>query len=267
MLASRSFNSGMCRLVLLFGLLLAPLVCLAYGQNPLAGTPGDNSRQLLRVGMIDFAPYSYLDAQGQPAGLYLPLLTRIVENAGYQADFRILPIARLAQGLQDGTVHVWPGIEGKTELIEHTWTSRHILGYLSINLYYHADTPPPIWPDDLLGQSLIMLSGYDYWPSLMTTINDPRNHIAVKRTHSHSGAIGMLERDRARYLLNYHAPMQQALRQRPDLDLRHRTLQWVPLRMIISRQSSMGSQSLLDKLDESYQQLANQGAELMLPAF
>lgn len=231
-----------------------------------ASSSNDNRRHLVRVGMIDFAPYSYVDADGQPAGLYIPLMTRIIENAGYQADFRVMPIARLAQGLQDGTVHVWPGVDGKPELTEHSWVSRHVLGQLSINLYFHPDTPAPAWPDDLRGESLIMLNGYDYWPSLIADILDPSNRITVKRTHSHGGALGMLERNRARYLLNYHAPMQQALLQRPDLDVQHYVLQWVPLRMIISRQSSMGSQTLLERLDVSYQQLAERNEDLTLPS-
>ena len=225
----------------------------------------DNVSQLLRVGLIDFAPYSFIDEAGQPAGMIIPLIKKIAENAGYQTEFRVLPIARLVQSLQDGTVHMWPGIEEKPELLEHTWKSSHLLGHLSIKLYYRNNTPKPIWPDDIHGESLILLSGYDYWPSLFTVINNPANDIRVQRTHSHSGAIGMLERNRARFLLNYGAPMQQALRLRPDLDLRHQTLHWVPLRMIISRQSSMGSQRLLEKLDLSYQQLSDRGEDLTLP--
>lgn len=215
--------------------------------------------------MIDFAPYSYIDNAGEPAGLYIPLITKIAENAGYQPEFRVLPIARLVQGLQDGTVHLWPGVEGKPELTEHTWASRHLLGNLSINLYYRGDTPPPQWPHDLLGESLILLSGYDYSPQLLAFINDPTNRISVHRTQSHRGAIGMLERGRAPYLLNYEAPMRQALALSPELEVQHQTLQWVPLRMIVSRQSSMGSQTLLEKLELSYQQLADQGLDLTLP--
>lgn len=245
--------------------LAAQAQAMRTGPSQSLPTPAyDNSRQLLQVGMIDFAPYSYIDDSDQPAGLYIPLITKIAENAGYQVEFRILPIARLVQGLQDGTVHLWPGIEGKPELAEHAWVSRHRLGSLSVNLYYLSRPRPPEWPEDLRGESLILLSGYDYWPTVRSVISDPANRITVQRTQSHGGAIGMLERGRARFLLNYHAPMQQALKSRPDLKLQYQTLQRIPLRMIVSRQSSMGSRSLMEKLDLSYEQLASQGEHLVL---
>ncbi|WP_339845119.1 transporter substrate-binding domain-containing protein [uncultured Halopseudomonas sp.] len=259
-------------LLLLCCLVLGTSGVLANEQDNLEVSPAltpsitDNTRQLLRVGMIDFPPYSFLDETGQPAGMFIPLINKIAEKAGYQTEYLVLPIARLVQNLQDGTVHIWPGVEGKPELAEHTWVSRQLLGYVSINLYFRDGTPAPAWPEDLRHENLIMLTGYDYWPSLFAVIDNPANGIRVQRTHSHRGAIGMLERNRARFLLNYGAPMQQALRMRPDLKLNNKPLHWVPLRMIVSRQSSMGSQSLLEKLDLSYQELMEEGEDLSLPS-
>ncbi|MFN3580254.1 MAG: substrate-binding periplasmic protein [Pseudomonas sp.] len=246
--------------------LMAHIGMLAVLSLPLLShTKAEATEHELRIGLIDFAPYSYHDENQQPAGLFINLLEQIANESGLQPRFRILPIARLVQGLQEGSIDVWPGIDGKTDLVDYVLLSPKVLGHISINLYYRSDTPAPIWPADVMGKDMIMLSGYDYWPSLLETINDPGNRIRVQRTHSHSGALGMLLRKRADYLMNYQAPMQQALQLRPDLHLQYVNLENIPLHMIISRRSRHGGELLQQRLDSSYERLLEQGTDLDLP--
>ena len=62
----------------------------------------DDAKRRIHVGYYEFPPYSYTDAQGQPSGSGLELTARLLEQAGYQAEFRSYPGARLYGGLIDG---------------------------------------------------------------------------------------------------------------------------------------------------------------------
>lgn len=232
-----------------------------------AGTPPDGPQQRISVGLIEFPPYSYTTDRGEPAGLFIPLLQQIIHQAGLEADFRILPIARLAMGLQDGDIHLWPGIAGKKDLQDHTFVGQQALAHISINLYYRADTPAPRWPDSLYDQEVIMLSGYDYSPHILSAVHDPALAMKPRHTHSHEGAVGMLLRQRADYLINYLAPMQQLFSQNPQLEshLQQQPLQQIPLLLVVSRQAPIGGQLLLERLEQAYATLRAEQRDIQLP--
>lgn len=189
------------------------------------------------VGLVELPPYAYYGEAGTPTGLLLPLMERILERAGYRAEFRLMPVARLVQGIQDGSLDVWPGLDNRPDLSGHTLVGASTLGHVNINLYYRQDTPEPRWPDALRGEDLVLISGLAYWPPLMDTIQDPANNIRVHRTANHAGAIGMLIRKRANYVLNYETPMREALTQRPDLQLASKPLARAPLKLVVSRRA------------------------------
>ncbi len=217
------------------------------------------------VGLVELPPYSYYGEAGAPTGILLPLMELVVERAGYRAEFRIMPVARLVQGIQDGSLDIWPGLDNRPDLGGHTLVGASTLGHVNINLYYRQDTPEPRWPDDLRGQDLILISGLAYWPPLMATIQDPANGIRVHRTVNHAGAIGMLIRKRGNYVLNYETPMREALTQRPDLQLASKPLTRAPLKMVVSKRASIGGQQLMEQLEGAYQALRAEHAVQELP--
>lgn len=245
--------------LLLGTLLLAAEV--AAGNAPPANLPP------VIVGMVEMPPYSVYGEDGAPAGILLPVMERVLKRAGYRAEFRIMPVARLVQGMQDGSLDVWPGLDNRADLGGHTLVGASTLGHVNINLYYRQDTPEPRWPQDLRGEDLILISGLAYWPPLMDTIQDPANGMRVQRTVNHAGAIGMLIRKRGNYLLNYETPMQEALAQRPDLQLQSKPLKRAPLKMVVSKRASLGGQQLLNQLEDAYQSLRAEKALQELPEY
>lgn len=253
-------------------LLLALFVLLSMTSPTQANenfpaTGGEPIKQTLVVGMIDFPPLSYHDETGQATGLLVTLMHRVVEHAGYHPEFRILPLARLIQSMQEGSIRVWPGIPGKLELASHTLVGGETLGHLNVNLYYRPETMTPRWPDDVRGRDVILLTGYDYGPNLSHHIDAPANRLRIHRTHSHSAAIGMLLHRRADYLLNYQAPMDEALLERPDVQLQHLTLARTPLMMVVSDVGKPAAADVLKDLEQAYRELRERGEIEPLPNF
>ncbi|SDU16636.1 substrate-binding periplasmic protein [Halopseudomonas salegens] len=229
--------------------------------------PDADGRHRITVGLIEFPPYSYTTETGDIGGLFIPLMEQILDEAGFTAQFRMLPISRLSLGLQDGAVHLWPGIDGKSDLRDHTFVGDQSLAHISINLYHRKDSPAPVWPDALHGQEVIMLSGYDYSPGIMQVINSPANQITPRYSHQHEGAVGMLLHRRANFLINYQAPMQQLFQQQPELaeQLRQRPLERIPLQMVVSRQAPIGGEYLLQQLEQAYSTLRTEQRDIQLP--
>ncbi|MGG2399114.1 substrate-binding periplasmic protein [Pseudomonas sp. SH1-B] len=218
----------------------------------------------IHVGYYEFPPYSYTDDQGHPSGSGVRLTARLLEKAGYQAEFRAYPGARLYNGLLDGSIQLWFGAAGKAELAGHTFESRHSPGDIILNLYYRQDTPRPHLPDDLHDSGVILITGYSYWQDINHWLQDPARNITQHRTSSHASALQMLLRQRADYLLDYQAPVDQARRELGISSLPSVEVQRVPLKLIVSRHAEH-AEALRDALDEAYQQLQDEGADLQLP--
>lgn len=240
-----------------FCLILVTLLWL-----PVVAHPAD-ARPRIHVGYYEFPPYSYTDAQGQPSGSGLELTARLLEEAGYQAEFRSYPGARLYSGLQDGSVQIWPGAPGKQELADHTIEGRHLLGEITLNLYFRPDTPPPRLPDDLQGRGVILITGYSYWQEVNQWLEDPARRITRHRTSNHTSALEMLQRRRGDYLLDYQAPVDQARRILNQEALPFVEVQRLPLRLIFSRHAP-DAERLRDDLDRAYQALVEAGEDLWL---
>lgn len=240
--------------------LIAALSC----SPGLALTASREAKPLIQVGFYEFPPYSYSDSQGRPQGAILRLTRRLLEHAGYPYELRTYPGARLYSGLQDGSVHIWPGAPGKPELAGHTLETRTQLGEIVLNLYFRRDTLLPRIPEDLKGRGIILISGYSYWQQSNALINDPALAMHQHRTGSHRAALEMLRRRRGDFLLDYQSPVEQARRRLGMEELPYLQLQHIPLKLIVSRHAP-DAKALRNALDRAYQELREAGEDLRLP--
>ena len=240
--------------------LAAALLYSPSHARPLASA----AQPVIQVGFYEFPPYSYSDGQGRPQGAILQLTRRLLEHAGYQAEIRSYPGARLYSDLRDGSVHVWPGAPGKPELAEHTLETRTQVGEIALNLYFRRDTLLPRIPEDLRGRGMILISGYTYWQPTNALLADPALAIQQHRTGSHTAALEMLQRRRGDFLLDYQMPVEQARRRLGMAELPFMQLQRVPLKLIVSRHVP-GAEALRDALDRAYEELSAAGEDLRLP--
>ena len=239
------------------------LVAALYCNTSLATTT-DDSRPLVQIGYYEFPPYSYTDSQGRAKGAILQLSKRLLEYAGYRAELRSYPSARLYSALQDGSVQVWPGAPGKDELREHTLETRTKLGEIVLNLYFRRDTLMPRLPEDLQGRGVIMISGYTYWQQINTMLNDPQLAVEQHRTGTHTAALEMLQRRRGDFLLDYQTPVEQARRRLGMSEFPYLELQRIPVKLIVSSKTP-GAEALRDALDRAYAELQAAGEDLHLP--
>jgi len=244
-------------------LVLLLALCASQGY---AQPSADATRPSVSVGFYEFPPYSYSDSDsdGRPQGAILALTQRLLAHAGYRAELRSYPGARLYGALQDGSVQLWPGAPGKPELAAHTLETRNRLGEIVLNLYFRRDTLLPRIPEDLKGRGVILINGYTYWEHSNALINDPSLGLTHHRTGTHTAALEMLQRRRADFLLDYQAPVEQARRRLGMAELPFIQLQRMPMKLILSRHAP-GAEALRDALDRAYDQLRAEGQDLSLP--
>lgn len=242
---------------ILLATLLALLCCAA------AHAQDHSTPNVVRVGYYEFPPYSWTDIDGKPQGSILALTERLLRQAGYRGEYRSLPGARLYAALRDGSVQLWPGAGGKSELEGHTFEARNSMGEISLALYRRPDTPAPDIPGGLHGRAVIVISGYSYWKPVNDLLTDPALAITTHRTSTHASALEMLLRKRGDYLLDYQAPVEQTRTALGLSSLPATVLQRMPMRLIASRHAA-GSQHLLQQLDAAYDELRASGADLEL---
>ncbi|SDL10387.1 polar amino acid transport system substrate-binding protein [Pseudomonas delhiensis] len=231
---------------------------LAHALPGPAGGP-----QSLAVGYYEFPPYIYTDDDGSTQGEGAELIRKLLRQAGYRAELRALPSARLYQGLRDGSVQLWAGAPGKPELAESTLECEHVLGQVTLNLYRLASQPAPHLPQGLAGSRVILISGYSYWRPATQLLDDPRLNLEVHRTTTHNAALQMLLRDRGDYLLDYQAPVEEARNAAGLPPLAYDTLYRLPLKLIVSRRTPDAEQ-LRQRLDQAFEQLSAKGEKVEL---
>lgn len=242
------------------------LLCLLF---PVAlcqagAAPARNEPTLIKVGFYEFPPSIYTDEQGQTKGPVPDLVRRMLNRAGYRAEFRSLPSARLYNGLIDGSVHLWAGATGKPALLNHTLETRHALSEVTMNLYFRPDTPPPKIPEGLAGRDLILISGYSYWPSVSRLLNDPQLGIITHSTSTHTAALEMLQRRRGDFIIDYQIPVNQARKELGMGELPFVVLERMPIKYIISKKAPR-PELLRERLDRVYEEMQAAGEDLRLP--
>ncbi|PCD00764.1 substrate-binding periplasmic protein [Halopseudomonas pelagia] len=243
-------------------------VCLAVTlwmfPWPLMAGPELNpqaARPVVQVGIMRFPEYSYQNEQGKAVGVMVDLTRLLLDRAGYRSDIRILPSARIWRGLEDGEVHLWPGIVNKPGLDDLTLLTERDLTRVAINLYYLPGQPKPALPEALVGKRLILITNYTYVKSLLERLQDPALAMSFDSSMSHVGALEMLLRGRGDFLLNYRAQVDPLVAGMGLEPLPHIELAEHPMRYVLSRQSGFAEQLKAD-LDRAYDELAAEGVEL-----
>lgn len=220
-----------------------------------------SEKPVVQVAFMDFAGYAGRNESGEVVGKGVNLVKALFKEAGYPADMILLPAARIWQGLENGTVHVWPGMLNKPDLDEHTLLSDRDLGRIGINLYHLPETPAPRWPDDLRNRSVITITNFTYTSELWAVLNDPARNLTIHKTGSHVGALQMLKRGRGDYLLDYRTQVGSALDELGMERLPEVRVAEMPMRLVLSRHSGF-AQELKVALDAAFDRLQAQGMEM-----
>ena len=215
----------------------------------------------VQVAFMRFPGFAELDETGRASGKAVELVDRLVSEAGYKATFRILPAARIWQGLESGDIHIWPGVRNKPGLDEHTLLTERDLGLVKINLYYLPGGVAPLWPQGVRGKSVILITNFTYTNELKRMLADPQLELTLLHSNSHRGAVQMLLRGRGDFLLDYSAQVEVVREELGVSALPFIQVAEQPMRLVLSRHTG-SAERLQRELDAAFDRLHAQGVEL-----
>lgn len=212
------------------------------------------------VAFIGFAGYAEQDERGRISGPAIDLALEILDEADYQAEFRVLPAARVWRGLAEGSIDLWLGPDlGDPALVPLLKSSRS-LGQIRLSLYGRAGRPLPDWPEGLQGQRVLVASSFQYPFQLLAQLEQQGIALQVIRVSSVSGMLQMLLNDRGDLLLHYSGQIEPMLGHgmRP---LPSRVVTRLPMHLMVSARSPLAQRIHLD-MDAAIERLAQRGVEL-----
>ena len=235
----------------LFGLTLATVL--------MAGAARADGEAPVRIGFLEFPPFSYLDAQQHPQGSMLAFARRLAEQARLDVELTPYPPARLYHNLATGTTELTLGATGNPAISAHVLTGREVIGWIDLRLYYRTGQAAPQLPQGLRGKRLLLIHGFTYWaPEARQLLDDPSLQLRLSKAHGHEAAIELLQRGRNDYLLAYQPPIEEALAHSGGASLQGITLHSLPVSLLLSRHSPRAVE-LLARLEKAYAELKASG--------
>jgi polar amino acid transport system substrate-binding protein len=219
---------------------------------------GNASAITLRLGYIEFPPFTYTDEAGKPAGILIDLAKKTYPAAGYEFTAVSLPVRRLASYIASGDLDIWMGLKTIPEFEGKAYVGKSVIAELVLRAYTRGKKPPIYTQNDLAGKSIIVMRGYSYggW---ITYIEDSANKINHIKANKHDAAFNMLLAGRADYLLDYREPSDAALKKIKIPDLTFNQISALPCYFVFSKKLPDG-QEIVDRLDKAYEKLKRQGA-------
>jgi polar amino acid transport system substrate-binding protein len=218
----------------------------------LAGFDAHAKDEAVRIGYVEFAPITFTNAQGQLDGHGTRSMVKLLEAAGLSWRATSLPAARLWDGLKDGSVQLWLGIE-VPELADHVLRMKDAAFVLDLDLYWKGQRKLVERPEDLVGASVVLIRGYSYseWGRF---IRARASGVRFFEAANYEAALQMLRRDRADYLLAYRLPLTEDQGALATQGLESRQVATMPCYLQVAKKAP-GAQSLLDRLDAAQQSL------------
>lgn len=238
--------------------LIALIAVLLSGPVLAQATPEeDQDRSTLQAAYVEFAPYIYTDEDGQATGSAKKLSERIAARAGYELQWRALPINRIRLYLKRGDVDLWLGIAGHPDLQEHILETRFPVATVNLSAYHPPHQPVIRDVGELRGKSLILISGYTYLGLLQEVLADPQTKHA--RAPHHLAGLQMLMMGRGDYLLNYDEPLAQAMKKSSTQPLLQRSsLLRREATFLVSRKTRE-AEIIVKRLNKAFQALVEEG--------
>lgn len=204
------------------------------------------SLPVLQAAYVNFPPLTYTDMNGQPAGYYVSFTEQAARQAGYQLEWRELPVGRLFLQLKVGDIDLWPGVGNAPSLQSFTVETTSSIGDLTLAIFGFQDVPETCTFPDLAGHRLILMSGYTYLGNLEFLKNDGRTKIGY--APHHRAGLGMLTRGRGDYFLDYIEPLSVVLAERPVEGLKWCELSKSRLAIVVSRKT-LNHRAITDQLN------------------
>jgi len=210
----------------------------------------------LRIAYTEFPPIEYQNELGEPAGPFIELTRKVVEEAGYEAEFIFLPVSRIYLYLKSGTIDLWPGLAGIPSLqgeVLESWVNAYPV---QLNVWYLEGSDALTHFEQLKGKTVIVIAGYTYG-GLLSWL-ERKEYVTLTSAPDSRAALEMLKLKRGDYALDYVQPLQEILNHPTDSmirgsELRSRYTAWL-YSLAIPRAAL-----LRDELDDAYLRLVARG--------
>lgn len=210
----------------------------------------EQQKHHLRLGYIEFEPYTYTDENGRPAGILVDLAADVYPKAGYTWEASSYPVKRLIEYLVSGELDIWMGLKTLPQFKGTMHIGNAIVASLDLNAYTVDNHPPVLKKEDLSGKSVIILRGYSYggW---VNYIKSPENKVTFIKANKHTSALKMLKARRADYLLDYQEPVDRALKDVSMPELKLNAISSLPCYFIVSGQRTDGPE-IIERLEKAF---------------
>ncbi|WP_298451620.1 transporter substrate-binding domain-containing protein [uncultured Marinobacter sp.] len=224
----------------------------------------DIARKKVRIAYTEFPPAEYRNEQGEPAGFFVDLTRKVVEEAGYEPEFIYLPVSRVYLYLKSGAVDLFPGLSGvptlKYEVLE-SWVNVYPT---RLNAWHLEDSEPLTHFDQLEGKTVIVIGGYTYGGLLSWLEKSGR--IRLTEAPNSRAALEMLKLKRGDYVLDYRETVSDMLTRPSDSkirgsEVRSRYSAW--LYSLANPRAAV----LREDLDDAYLRLVSRGETPPVRAF
>ncbi|PCM44050.1 substrate-binding periplasmic protein [Marinobacter sp. ANT_B65] len=232
---------------------LAPAWILAIS---ILASPAWAGADKLRIAYTEFPPIEYQNERGEPAGPFIELTRKVVEEAGYEAEFIFLPVSRIYLYLKSGTIDLWPGLAGIPSLqgeVLESWVNAFPV---KLNVWYLEDTDALTHFEQLKGKSVIVIAGYTYGGLLSWF--ERTEYVTLTKAPDTRAALEMLKLKRGDYVLDYLQPLKEILTYPSDSKIRGSELRSRYAAWLFSLASSRAA-LLRDELDDAYLRLVRRG--------
>ena len=239
------------------GSLKGAVKALALAGAMAAMAMGTAKADPVKVGLVEFPPYSYTE-NGKPAGSLVETLQKVAADQGIEYTIESMPARRLMAGLPQGELDLFLGVKTAKEFEGTTLSSADPIDVVEMNAYAINEAPGVKAKEDLTGKSVIALTGFSLggWRAWM---EDPANKVTLVDARTTEQALALLEAGRAPVFIQWSKPVQTALAEKPMPALKATPISSTPVYFVVSKKAP-NAEALLAKLEAGYKKLKASGA-------
>lgn len=207
----------------------------------------------LEYGYPDIPPRAFVNAKGEADGHYIRLLGALMTRAGLSWHPVNYPAPRLMMNLRSGNT-AFAILVRNPLLGDCCLYSKQPFWYDELRAYWTGSKPTVARKEDLVGKSVIILSGFGYG-GLLSYFQDPANRMVLHTAETHEAAFAMLDAGRADYVIDYaEAALADGLARHPIAGVKSGVIDVLGMYLTVSRANPQ-AETILARLEAAYQQL------------
>ena len=229
-------------------LLLALMVSYLFGFTH--AVEQTTEKTVLRLGCVDFPPYTSIDKEGNISGIFIELARKQFKEIGIEVQCIELPAMRLFTYLSKGKIDCFVGIKEHPMLTNTVLVSKELTGQINMNMYYRHSGNTQTYKviSDVKNLRIGAMLGYSYGNQLQHFKQKALNN-SIQEVTDRTSAYNMLKLGRIDAMLDYTGPSK-----RYRTELKDMAIQAMPIMQLdcyyVFNKDVKDAQLILSKLDK-----------------